>query len=126
MFGHFPDTVGQVPFDFCAHGQVLQLLGHARLAMAAHAQPIQTTQIGAEQLVSPLAVRGAPMLPGMTPALGHAPQSVQKAVVCAIRTPSRLNASPCPEAISGLGDGDHRSRKTGSKPVRSQSRHFKE
>ena len=52
-----------------ADAQLIQLLGHARPAVAAQAQPVLIADMGEKHHVTPLAMRRGPVLPGMEPAL---------------------------------------------------------
>ena len=52
-----------------ADAQFVQLLGHARPAVAAQAQAVLVADMGQEHPITPLAMRGGPVLPGMEPAL---------------------------------------------------------
>lgn len=62
-----------------ADAQLVQLLGHARPAVAAQAQPVLVADMGEEHHVAPLAIRRGPVPPRMEPTLAHAHQAAQMA-----------------------------------------------
>lgn len=52
-----------------ADAQLVQLLGHARPAIAAQAQAVLIADVRQEHHIAPLAMRRGPVLPGMEPAV---------------------------------------------------------
>ena len=62
-----------------ADAQLVQLLCHARSAVAAKAQAVLVANVGQEHHVTPLAMRWGPVLPGMKTALRHPHQAAQMA-----------------------------------------------
>lgn len=62
-----------------ADAQLVQLLSHARPAIAAQAEAVLIADMGEEHHVAPLAMRRGPMLPSMKSALGNAHQAAQMA-----------------------------------------------
>ena len=57
--------------------QLIQLLGHARPAVAAQAEAVLVADMGQEHHVPPLPMRRRPVLPGPQTAFGHAHQTAQ-------------------------------------------------